>query len=359
MTRYISITVDYEIFGNGLGDVRQHIVDPTERMARICEKYDAPLSVFFEAEEYLAFERYRDTLNSELGYDPAQLIASQTIDLARRGHDFQLHLHPEWYTTRYENGAWQLDFSKRTVDSLFDNEEDTSQFIAERKFTIEKLLQQAGSKQNVCVYRAGAFCAQPGNLLLRALEKNGFVFDTSLVKDLYRFDKHVSLDFRGAPRHKRHWQVSNDVAVEDPKGTITEIPIYSQTGRRFQQITLSRLAAKFSKNIPKEQQQGMVGSLKMGKNPISIAKFLTSKFPIKLDYHNMSARQLIRWIKNAPPPTEGELDVIILIGHTKEHINDLAFEKFVRQAVQIPDVRVVSLSEIASLIKERQPMTVN
>ncbi len=359
MTRYISITVDYEIFGNGLGDVRQHIVDPTERMAQICEKYNAPLSVFFEAEEYLAFERNRATLISDLSYDPAKLIADQTIDLAKRGHDFQLHLHPEWYGTRYEKGVWQLDTSKRTVDSLFDNEEETNQFIAGRKAVIEDLLRQAGSEQSVCAYRAGAFCAQPSNRLLKALECNGFVFDTSLVKGMYRFDPHVSLDFRSAPANKRHWQVSEDVAVEDPNGPITEVPIYSQTGRRYQQITLSRLAAKFSKNIPKEQQQGMVGSLKMGRNPLSIAKFLTTKFPIKLDFHNMSARQLIRWIKKAPPAAANELDVIILIGHTKEHINDRAFENFVRKAAQTPNVEIVSLSKIASLIKDRQALAAN
>jgi len=55
--RHVVISVDYEIFGNGEGDVRQHTVDPTNRMARLCEKYGAPLTVFFEVEEYLAFEK--------------------------------------------------------------------------------------------------------------------------------------------------------------------------------------------------------------------------------------------------------------------------------------------------------------
>ena len=39
-SRQLLLTLDYEIFGNGSGDVRQHMVEPTERMARICERYE-------------------------------------------------------------------------------------------------------------------------------------------------------------------------------------------------------------------------------------------------------------------------------------------------------------------------------
>ena len=96
MRRQLLLTVDHEIFGNGSGDVRRHITGPTERMARICEKFGMPLVVFFEVEEYLAFERERKKLVAAWGYEPAAEIRAQAIDLIRRGHDLQLHLHPEW-----------------------------------------------------------------------------------------------------------------------------------------------------------------------------------------------------------------------------------------------------------------------
>ena len=38
--RYLVLTNDYEIFGNGSGDVRQHVTEPTERMCRIAERFD-------------------------------------------------------------------------------------------------------------------------------------------------------------------------------------------------------------------------------------------------------------------------------------------------------------------------------
>ena len=153
--RHVVISVDYEIFGNGEGDVRQHIVDPTERMARLCEKYGAVLTVFFEVEEYLAFEKFRDALVKHLGYDPAALVRQQIIALARAGHDIQLHLHPQWHRADFRDGKWILQGDKRTVDSLFGTQEETTQYIAERQAVIEKMLAEAGRPEKVTVYRAG------------------------------------------------------------------------------------------------------------------------------------------------------------------------------------------------------------
>ncbi len=69
--RTLVLTVDYEIFGNGTGDVRQHVTEPTERTCHIAEKFGMPVTVFFKMEEYLLFQQYREALQRLLGYDPA------------------------------------------------------------------------------------------------------------------------------------------------------------------------------------------------------------------------------------------------------------------------------------------------
>jgi len=352
--RHVVLSVDYEIFGNGEGDVRQHVTDPTERMAKLCEKYGAPLTVFFEVEEYLAFEKFRDALVVDLGYDPAALIRQQIIDLARRGHDIQLHLHPQWYRADYRNGKWILERDSMTVDSLFETQEATDKFIGERKAVIEKMLAQAGGKQQkVTVYRAGAFSAQPGTRLLPALAKNGFVIDSSVVKGLVQPKGYGSgLDYRKAPSDKEPWRVSRDVIEVDAAGPIWEVPIYSRMRRRFQQLTVRRLRAKFSKNIPKAQRADMVQKLGVKKNPISIAKFLAQPIPIKLDFHNQSPRTLVGWIKSAPA-AKSDLDVVVLIGHTKEHTDDVAFDKFLALAKAAGGLKVSGFGEIAELLRAK------
>jgi hypothetical protein len=349
--RHVVLSVDYEIFGNGEGDVRQHVVDPTERMARLCEKYGAPLTVFFEVEEYLAFEKFREALVAQLGYDPAALIRQQIIDLAKRGHDIQLHLHPQWHRADYKNGKWILELDKMTVDSLFETQEETDRFIAERKAVIEKMLAEAGRQEKVTVYRAGAFSAQPGRKLLPALAKNGFVIDSSVVKGLVQTKGYGSgLDYRTAPSAKEPWRVSRDVIEVDAAGPIWEVPIYSKMGRRFQQLTVRRLRAKFSKNIPKAQKSDMVQKLGVKKDPVSILKFLAQPVPIKLDFHNQPPHTLVNWIKSSPPAEKGGLDVVVLIGHTKEHTDDAAFEKFLALAKAAPGLKVSGFGEIAQLL---------
>jgi hypothetical protein len=345
--RGICLTVDHEIFGNGTGDVRQHMTEPTERMAAACEKHRMPLTVFFEVEEYLAFVREREQLVAALGYDPAEEVRAQAVDLARRGHDLQLHVHPEWVGSSFENGSWVLDPTKRTVHSLFGTQEEATEYIRSRKATIDELWAEAGCQRRVTAFRAGAFCAQPGEHLLPALAANGIFIDSSAVKGMTRKDKHVDLDFTAAPAKRRHWQVSTDVARDEENGPVLEIPIHSKMGRRIQQMTPRRLLAKFSGNVPKEKQREMVNQLGMGRSPASVARFLATPFPIKLDFHNMSARQMLRWIREAPPAPEGDMDVIVLIGHSKEHRDHANFEAFLEGVAADDSLEVVSLSDVA------------
>ena len=351
--RQVILTVDHEIFGNGTGDVRKHITAPTEQMAGACEKHGMALTVFFEVEEYLAFEREREKLVAALGYDPAAEMRAQAIDLVRRGHDLQLHVHPEWVGASFENGAWRLRPDKPTVDSLFETVGETTEYIRSRKAAIDDFWKVAGSRRRVTSFRAGAFCAQPGGKLLPALAANGIVIESSLVKGMTRHDAHVDLDFTAAPADRRHWWVSTDVAQEDPSGAVLEVPIYSKIGRRVQQLTPRRLMAKFSRNVPKEKQQEMMHQLGIGRSPASVARFLATQFPIKLDFHNMSARQMMRWIRTAPPAPAGDMDVLVLIGHSKEHRDHVNFEAFLAAVAEDDSLKVVSMSDIAEEVAKK------
>jgi hypothetical protein len=89
-----------------------------------------------------------------------------------------------------------------------------------------------------------------------------------------------------------------------------------------------------------------------------LLKFLAQPVPLKLDYHNATPRQLMRWIQSAPAPHRDDpLDVLVLIGHTKEHINPRAFEEFVRLAADDKSLEIVSLTQVAKMLRERE--TVN
>jgi hypothetical protein len=340
--RKLSLTVDYEIFGNGTGDVRRHVTEPTERMCRIAEKFGMPVTVFFELEEYRMFARHRKELTRTLGYDPAEEIRRQAADLARRGHDIQLHLHPQWYGAEFVDGTWQLHHDRLTVDSLFETQEETTSYIRERKEELESI-----SGKPVTCYRAGGFAAQPAKRLLRALAATGFVIESSVVKGLHR-QRPCPLDYRSAPRQRRAWRISDEVTEVDDRGPLWEIPVHSQMGRRWHQLTLNRLKAKFSRHVPKSRQQEMMGQLGVEKNLRGILSLLRQPVPIKLDYHNLSPGALLRMIRRATGAPEGDPDILVLIGHTKEHVRDAPFEEFLRRVSLDRRLQVVSLGELAA-----------
>lgn len=353
--RRVVLSVDYEIFGNGTGDVRQHVTEPTARMARLCREHDMPLTVFFETEEYLAFQREAAALKKDLGYDPALLMREQAAQLIRDGHDVQLHLHPQWVGARYEQGEWQLHPEHPTVDSLFPSQAEVTRYIGERRRALEETFQDVAPGRKVRAYRAGAFAAQPGSRLIPALAENGILIDSSVVKGMHRKSIAGDLDYRMAPANQRLWRVRRDVAEEDHAGCVWEIPIDSVMGRRLHQVTFGRLKAKFSRNVPQKRQKDMMRDLGISRNPAQLVRFLWQPVPLKLDFHNVAPAKLTRWIKQAPAPAPGELDVVMLIGHTKEHINDRAFGELLRRLNQESSLRVSSLDEIASLIARQHP----
>lgn len=347
--RRVVLSVDYELFGNGTGDVRQHVVEPTERMARLAERHGVPLVIFVEVEEYLAFERQAGELAQALGYDPARCIREQVRDLARRGHDVQLHLHPQWHGARWTGGRWQLNETKVTVDSLFETEGEVVGYIADRKRVLEEMA-GLGPGRRVVAYRAGAFSAQPGAKLLAGLAANGFALDSSVVKGLVWKDGFGGYDYRGAPSARDPWRVSEDVAVADPQGPLWEVPIYSVMGRRLHQATWDRLRAKFSKHVPKAQKKDVLRQLGVGRSPVEAAKFLWQPVPIKLDFHNLSPGAFMRMVRDAPPPAEGLPEVLVAIGHSKEHINDRSFGRLLELLAREPGLEVVTFTEVARLL---------
>jgi hypothetical protein len=95
----------------------------------------------------------------------------------------------------------------------------------------------------------------------------------------------------------------------------------------------------------------MVQKLGIGKNPVKILKFLAQPIPIKLDYHNQPPHTLVNWIKSAPAAAKGGLDVVVLIGHTKEHTDDVAFEKFLALAKAARGLKFSGFGEIAQALR--------
>ena len=104
-------TLDYEIYGNGTGSLKELVYEPTERLLNVFEKWDARFVNYVEVAE---FERIEAA-----GTDAAiELVKQQVREMHRSGYEIALHLHPQWFNARFERGHWELDYSEYNLCTL-------------------------------------------------------------------------------------------------------------------------------------------------------------------------------------------------------------------------------------------------
>jgi len=56
--------------------------------------------------------------NSPLHRDSIRRVEEQLTAAVDRGHDVQLHFHPQWINGRYEANKWELDFTEYSMADL-------------------------------------------------------------------------------------------------------------------------------------------------------------------------------------------------------------------------------------------------
>jgi hypothetical protein len=165
-----------------------------DSMERLCEAYEPHgLRGTFNVEvmQQLGHLRCAEA-HPELGELAAEW-ERVVQDIYRRGHDVQLHLHPQWTEASYEEGKWELlgrwsilEYERSAVD----------QMIGEAKRYLEQLLLPIDPEYRCVSFRSGSWCIAPGGDVLRALAGAGIVFDMSIVNGLRLDTQHVRLDYR-------------------------------------------------------------------------------------------------------------------------------------------------------------------
>src|ERR1051326_5985452 len=104
-------TIDYEIYGDGAGSLRDLVYDPAERLREIFQDSGAKFVVFVEAAEFEKIAAFKtDSAISK--------VEEQIRDFYDDGHEIALHLHPQWCNATYENGKWELDYSEYNLCPL-------------------------------------------------------------------------------------------------------------------------------------------------------------------------------------------------------------------------------------------------
>lgn len=215
----IFLTYDYELFfGESTGSTEKCMLEPTNALLQIAEKYTIPMTFFVDIGYLIKLEEFAPT-NPSLQKDLDQ-VKAQLLDLHAKGHSLQLHIHPHWEKSIFAHGKWQIE--TKNVYKLADfSDEEIERIVRTYSTYLNNLI---GKKAQV--FRAGGWCIQPFSRLEKVFKELEIRVDSSVFSGGHFEAGEYSFDFRTAPK-KSNYRFSSDVCVEDETGYFTEYPISS------------------------------------------------------------------------------------------------------------------------------------
>jgi hypothetical protein len=302
-------TIDYEIYGNGEGSLKELVYEPAQRLREIFRKRNAGFVVFIEVVELEMIEAEAT--------DPAMdLVKHQIRDFYREGLELGLHLHPQWYNARYEKGKWLLDYSEYNLCNL--PRERIIQIVDGSIAYFREVLSVADFTP--LSFRAGNWLFQPTRPAANVLTERGIKVDSSVFKGGLQYQH--KLDYRQALKNGYYWTFTDYVEIPDPKGTLLELPIYTQMVPFWKMATLKRVGL---------QQKGFSGGQDNNRSLHRFLDFIRFRYPLKLDFCRMTIAEFSRVMDKVIREDQEDpasFRPIVAIGHTKDLVDFETVEKF-------------------------------
>lgn len=247
------LTFDYELFGSGRGCVFKHLVEPTEKILLILERYDIKATFFIEQLEVKSIlNRASENPSNSLYQAEADAIMLQLKKMIKAGHDLQLHLHPQWFNATYKNSNWDLNFNWWRFSSLPLTSTDKAQpakvsLLKDGKKYLESLLKEFDSGYRCIGFRAGGYNLGFNEASVRALENAGLQYDSSLCPGYVVSTTLSAFDFSAFKNHKPF-----KLAEE-----LYELPLLTARSKLYEKLSLARVYSNLRNRKLKEVSGGM------------------------------------------------------------------------------------------------------
>jgi hypothetical protein len=216
------ITFDYELsLGRNFLPPEKVLFEPSKQVLDLCAKLSCPTTFFPDVCSVWAHRKY--------GLDAyADSFESQMKQALLAGHDVQLHLHPHWLASRFENNEWLVSTDKMYLHELpFDSSSNSAGALVRRGIKyLDDLLRPINADYNCFAFRAAGSALQPReDEIIKTLLDNGIKMDVSVTKFLTLNLDTVKIDYKIVPAHSI-WRMSPEsgTRLEAAEGLL-EVPI--------------------------------------------------------------------------------------------------------------------------------------
>jgi hypothetical protein len=164
----ILIEDDWELLGNGTGDVAHLQYLPALFLMRLADELGMKVTFMAETLQQLTMLRLR--AEHRVLAAQAALWEESVRLMVERGHDVQLHLHPQWIEAHYESDRFHVgrNWNVATCDAA-----TRRRIIAESADYLRTLISPLDPGYTVNAFKAGSWGLQPSPGILRDLEMAG------------------------------------------------------------------------------------------------------------------------------------------------------------------------------------------
>lgn len=342
---YIMLHDDWEIYGDGTGDPHELMFEPARRVLDICEKYNAKYTFYAEVGQQLNMMN----ASAKKWQNYAKKWEAVLQETVKRGHDVQLHFHPQWIGAELKNGIWKLDYSKWSTSSV--SNELLEKWIRKGKAYLERLLKQVDGNYQVVSFRAGGWLCQPSEGLYKALKKNDICCDVSVMKGRYKkYSDGSFVDFRDAVSRYEPWEVEpNNFADEYVGSGLYELPVFTEVSGLPHTAYLLKKAFRpghYFKILKKKKKR-----VQAGRYSPDIVKTGEKK-----DYYGsfgyMHYKHLLSFLQKVseyPRNANNQIPrYIIYLTHSKSFLDYKNFERFLVKAAELDNIEFITTRQFVA-----------
>lgn len=289
--------------------MKEQVYEPAEKLIKIFKEKDSRFVAFIEVAEL-------EIIEAKGADSDIDKVKHQIQELYGDGFELGLHLHPQWYNARHENGKWQLDYSEYNLCTL--PRERIARIVKRSMDYLRNVL--AEPDFTPLSFRAGNWLFQPTKNAADVLAEQGIRIDSSVFKGGLQHNH--GLDYRPASKNGYYWRFGEDVNTHDFHGRLIELPTHSVMVPIWKMITRKRVGGwRASLSSPESN----------GKKRSRYLDFFRFWYPLKLDFCRMTFVELKHLIDSVICEDQEKPTMfrpIVAIGHTKDLKDFETVEKF-------------------------------
>jgi hypothetical protein len=366
---YLSLTDDWELRGNGSGDIEEIQFRPMRELVGIYNRYNVRSTFNAEVMQQLTFRKLQQEFPSLRAL--ADRWDEHVLEAFRQGHDIQLHLHTQWTKAEYAGGRWKLSGDW----SILNYEEEIAfELLRAGKEYLENLLRKVNPHYRAVSFRAGSSIIAPSPFILKTLARLGIKLDMSIVGGMYHDTRNVQIDYREAEEDFLPFypQMTDARRVSDREEAIICVPIHHFYGSRHEFVkTLasvavgraSRVLSPYATDGKQRAHERYAAEEWAERRHTNKLRRLYDKaimpglkgWYLTADLSRLSLplmREMLRSIRLGARKTGLPQVPVIISNHSKDIKDFTIIERFIAETTQAEDIRFITQTELVEKLEK-------